>query len=187
MPANSLLFQHPAVWKSHRFSTQPPAALYPWLFEYDSLTQELRNRYGADFKVDVLFQQWRPAFNEECRQLGVAQHRYQMIREVLLIGNEQPLILARTVMPSATIATAHRKLSGLGSRPLGEVLFAYPDLQRRQRQISHLSPDNWNPDLQKRFSLDTAIWGRRTIYAIHQQPLMVAEFFLPGLIQPRTL
>lgn len=161
---------------------QPPEMLLPWLRETGSLTKRLRSVYGNHLAVKVLFHRWKPAFAEECEHLHLPHHRYHLIREVLLHVNNVPLVLARTILPAHTIRIAQRNLSHLGSRPLGEVIFAYPDLELRQRDFSLASSNIWSSAVQRQFSVHEAIWGRRTIYAIHQQPLLVSEFFLPDLL-----
>ena len=153
-----------------------------WLNEPGSLTKRLRQRYGGSFGVKVLFNRWKPAYIDECRLLELNPACFQLIREVQLHCNGTPLVLARTVLPQETIRIARRNLSHLGNRPLGEVLFAYPDLQRRQRQLSCAPPGIWSPHLQTTHTIDKPVWGRRTVYAIHNQPLLVAEFFLPALL-----
>lgn len=181
MPDKSFLFSRPPIWKSHEQSSQRqlPADLQSWLNETGSLTKRLRGIYGKQFGVKVLFHRWKPAFIDECRLLKLQPARYQLIREVLLHANGQPLVLARTILPEPTIEIAHRNLSHLGSRPLGEVIFAYPDLERRHRQFSCADTAIWSPRLQASVCVEQNIWGRRTVYAIHNQPLLVAEFFLP--------
>lgn len=184
MPNRSFLFDRPPIWKSHEQSAQRQlsAELQSWLNEIGSLTKRLRGIYGKQFGVKVLFNRWQPAFIDECQLLGLAPARYQLIREVVLHANGRPLVLARTVLPEPTIRIAHRNLSHLGSRPLGEVIFAYPDLERRQRQFSRADLPVWSPSLLTDVGLEQPIWGRRTVYAIHHQPLLVAEFFLPGVV-----
>lgn len=187
MPDKSFLFSRPPIWKSHEQGAQRqlPADLQSWLNETGSLTKRLRGIYGSRFGVKLLFHCWKPAFIDECRLLDLAPCRYQLIREVLLHADGQPLVLARTILPEPTITTAHRNLSHLGTRPLGEVIFAYPDLERRQRQFSRAETTHWSPRLQAAVGIEQAIWGRRTVYAIHNQPLLVAEFFLPGVLAAR--
>lgn len=182
MPCKSFLFNRPPHWKARFHGTlQPPDALLPWLQETGSLTKRLRAVYGHDLAVQLLFHRWKPAFAEECEHLQVPQHRYHLIREVLLYVHQTPLVLARTVLPNHTIRIAQRNLSHLGTRPLGEVIFAYPDLELRQRDFSLATSHIWSSAVQSQFSVDNAIWGRRTVYAIHHQPLLVSEFFLPGI------
>lgn len=158
----------------------PTVQLLSWLNESGSLTKRLRGSYGNSLSVQILFHQWKPAFVDESRLLQMPLRRYQLIREVLLHANGQPLILARTVLPEATIRIAHRNLSHLGTRPLGEVIFAYPDLERRSREFTLTDNSVWSQAAAQRFPLTQSVWGRRTVYAIHHQPMLVSEFFLPG-------
>lgn len=165
---------------------QPPQTLSPWLNETGSLTKRLRSVYGKNLAVQLLFHQWKPAFAEECQRLKIPHHRYQLIREVLLHIEGTPLVLARTVLPEQTIRIAHRNLSHLGTRPLGEVIFAYPDLELRQRYFSQAAPNGWSSAVQHQFQIEQTVWGRRTLYAIHNQPLLVSEFFLPAMLELQT-
>lgn len=189
MPAKSYLFTRPPIWKSHHNGLEQhlSADLTSWLTETGSLTKRLRGIYGHDFGVKVLFHRWKPAFNDECQLLNLPPARYQLIREVVLHANGKPLVLARTILPEPTIKIAHRNLSHLGNRPLGEVIFAYPDLERRLRQFSRVEPAIWSLQLQSEIGIDQAAWGRRTVYAIHDEPLLVAEFFLPHLFAYRPI
>lgn len=184
MSNNSYLFLRPPQWKTQLrgADSQPPLELQAWLDERGSLTKRLRKVYGNNLQVQLLFHHWKPAFAEECQQLKAPHHRYQLIREVLLHVNNTPLVLARTILPEHTIRIAHRNLSHLGVRPLGEVIFAYPDLELRQRYFSRASTNIWSMDVQQGFQVQQAIWGRRTLYAIHNQPLLVSEFFLPAML-----
>lgn len=184
MPDKSYLFRRPPIWNSHERSSQRqlPESLQSWLNETGSLTKRLRALHGNRFGVQVLFHRWKPAFIDECRLLGLPPHRYQLIREVLLHADGKPLVLARTILPEPTIEIAQRNLSHLGTRPLGEVIFAYPDLERRQRQFSRVDVSAWSANRQATLTINRPVWGRRTVYAIHRQPLLVAEFFLPGVL-----
>jgi len=181
---NSYLFTRPPAWKTQLRGndSQPAVELGPWLNETGSLTKRLRNVYGNQLAVRLLYHHWKPAFAEECQELKIAHHRYQLIREVLLHIDNTPLVLARTILPQATIRIAHRNLSHLGTRPLGEVIFAYPDLELRQRYFSHATTNIWSTAVQSEFPVEQAIWGRRTLYAIHDRPLLVSEFFLPTML-----
>jgi chorismate--pyruvate lyase len=184
LPHRSFLFTQAPRWKNRHFEIPHglPSQLSSWLLETGSLTQRLRAKYGSGFAVQLLFQGWQPAYIDECQLLSCSSaRRYHLLREVILTYNQQALVLARTVLPAQTLNIAQRKLANLGNRPLGEVLFAYPDLKLGQRQFSLAEPRVWSNDLRALCNIEQAIWGRRTVYAIHQQPLLVAEFFLPSL------
>jgi chorismate--pyruvate lyase len=185
---NSYLFLRPPQWKTHFRGTDstPPLELDAWLKERGSLTKRLRQVYGKHLAVQLLFHHWKPAFAEECEQLKVPHHRYHLIREVLLHIDQTPLVLARTILPEQTIRIAHRNLSHLGTRPLGEVIFAYPDLELRQRHFCLSLPEIWSSKVHCNYPVQQPIWGRRTLYAIHNQPLLVSELFLPAMLQNQS-
>ncbi len=178
----SYLFKRSPAWKQQTSSHPPSLSLKSWLNETDSLTKRLRGIYGTDLKVRILFHQWQSAFVDECQLLRISRSRYELIREVLLYAGETPLILARTILPEPTIKIAQRNLSHLGTRPLGEVIFAYPDLERRRREFSRTNSDDWSLSVNQEFNVIETVWGRRTLYAIHNQPLLVSEFFLPAIL-----
>ena len=165
MPAKSHLFSRPPLWISNNpgLHYRLPGDLLSWLTETGSLTKRLRGLYGGEFGVKVVFHRWKPAFIDECRLLDLNPARFQLIREVVLHANGEPLVLARTVLPQTTIQIARRNLSHLGERPLGEVIFAYPDLQRRLRQLSCVPAKVWSTPLQAEIGLESPVWGRRTV------------------------
>jgi chorismate--pyruvate lyase len=179
---NSFLFDQEPTWKIDHpgvKQTMPPE-IQSWVYEKNSLTERLRQYYGGAVQVEILFHQWRPAFLGEARQLKLPTQRFNLIREVLLHANGVPLILARTILPEKTIRAAHRNLSHLGTRPLGEVIFSYPNLERQNLNTTLLSPAQWSQELQQRVPIDDNIWGRRTVYIIKKKRLLVSEFFLPA-------
>ena len=181
MNQRSHLFQQAVHWHENVFSIQNqlPANLISWLNETGSLTRRLRTQHDNQFKVELILQNWAHGFADETAILQQAQSRYQLTREVILHAGNQPVILARTVIPPSTLAFTNRKLSRLGTRPLGEVIFAYPDLQILRRQFSTTNFCSANLD-QDNLKSKQLIWGRRTLYGIANHRLLVAEFFLPN-------
>jgi len=100
----------------------------------------------------------------------------------MLHNNGKPLLLARTIIPEETIKVAHRNLSHLGTRPLGEVIFSYPDLERMSMDLALIPAGSWTPQTLQKANINQSIWGRRTVYAIHKRPMLVSEFFLPEIL-----
>jgi chorismate lyase len=184
LTTKSYLFNHEPDWHEHRRGSHHhlPQAVQSWAYEAGSLTQRLRDYYGNEIAVSILFHQWRTPFLSERRQLDLPLHRYGLIREVMLHTNGKPLLLARTIIPEATIKVAHRNLSHLGTRPLGEVIFSYPDLERITMDLTLIKPNTWTSNAQQKADISQPIWGRRTLYAIHQRPMLVSEFFLPEIL-----
>jgi chorismate--pyruvate lyase len=184
LPSQSLLLPHEPAWRENRPGLRHtlPESVASWTYEPGSLTRRLRGYYGAAVKVEVLYQRWLIPFLSERKLLNQPEHRYCLTREVMLHADGLPLILARTVMPERTITSAHRNLSHLGTRPLGEVIFSYPNLERLELQVAALNPSAWSATALQLGAIQAPVWGRRTVYAIMQQPLLVNEFFLPGAL-----
>ncbi len=185
MHKNSFLFTQEPHWKKKYPGIKQtlPTNIHSWVYEKNSLTRRLKKTYGNDFAVEILFHRWKPAFLSECDLLNLPHQQFNLIREVLLHANGRPLILARTILPENTIKIAKRNLSHLGTKPLGEVIFAYPKLERLDLHISHIPYSLWTDDLTKRVTIEPFVWGRRTVYAIQKQKMLVSEFFMPGALE----
>jgi chorismate--pyruvate lyase len=181
----SKLFPREPQWRENRCGIrhQLPTAVQSWTFETGSLTQRLRRTYGSSVKVSVLWQQWQTPFRTEQKRLQLPLHLRALVREVLLHADGKPLILARTVIPEDTITFAHSNLAKLGTRPLGEVIFAYPKLARLQLDVSLINKDGWLSATRDLANIDQAVWGRRTVYGLQHQHLLVSEFFLEGSLE----
>ena len=185
MTIQSVLFTKEPLWLENRQGTRHklPLNVHSWAYESGSLTQRLRNYYGSRVAVKILFHRWQTPFLSERRFLKLSEHHYSLIREVLLHVNDKPLILARTIIPSATIKTAKSNLSKLGTRPLGEVIFSYPKLERIAMDVTLIELSTWTPTVIEQAGIIQPIWGRRTIYAIEHKRMLVSEFFLPEVIR----
>jgi chorismate--pyruvate lyase len=184
LPSQSLLLPREPTWLINRPGLRHTLSesVASWTYEPGSLTRRLRGYYGSAVKVEVLYHRWLTPFLSERKLLHQPEHRYCLTREVMLHADGVPLILARTIMPPQTIKSAHRNLWHLGTRPLGEVIFSYPNLERLELQVTALSPSAWSPTALALGAIQAPVWGRRTVYAIMHQPLLVNEFFMPGAL-----
>ncbi|MBM4207742.1 MAG: chorismate lyase [Gammaproteobacteria bacterium] len=184
MTTKSFLFRREPEWREHRQGHQYhlPEDVHSWVYEPGSLTKRLRDYYGNRIAVDLLFHQWRSPYLSECKQLNLPCYRFALTREVILHINNKPLLLARTIIPEETIKVAHRNLSHLGNRPLGEVIFSYPDLERIVMDLTLIKENGWTLKAQQKAAIEQPLWGRRTVYAIRQRPMLVSEFFLPEIL-----
>lgn len=184
MANKSFLFKREPLWLENRSGTRHtlPENVQSWTYEPGSLTQRLRDYYGDAIGVKVLLQQWSTPFLSERRLLKLRENRYSLIREVLLHADGKPLILARTIIPAKTIKVAKSNLAHLGSRPLGEVIFSYPKLERIEMDVTLIDQPTWAPSAITEANIDQPVWGRRTVYAIAHRQMLVSEFFLPGVL-----
>jgi chorismate--pyruvate lyase len=183
LTTHSVLFRQEPLWQENRIGTRHslPKPVQSWTYEAGSLTQRLRTIYGAKVAVNVLFQGWRVPFLTERKLLHLHEQRLCLVREVLLHAENKPLILARTIIPAATIRIAG-SLAHLGTRPLGEVIFSYHGLERVAMDVALVKPSIWIPDVLTAANIQQSVWGRRTVYAIKQRQMLVSEFFLPEIL-----
>jgi chorismate--pyruvate lyase len=159
-----------------------PAAFLSWLEETGSLTARLRRSAGAGFGVRLLGQCRTKPFHGESVVLHLPSRSHTLTREVLLYENNQPLVLARTVIPSQALQGKHCALAKLGNRPLGEVLFAQRSLRRSRLDYARIVPMDWLPAIADAYTLEKPLWGRRSLYEIDTVSLLVCEFFLPAAL-----
>ena len=173
------------VWRSRdMLMSHAPAEISPWLFDQGSLTRRILLYCGKKFRVEVLSQKWqRPLLNEALR-LGVHPEQHALIREVLLYCGDVPWVFARSVLPRKTLTGSRRFLGKLGNRPLGEILFSDPNIQRDALEIAEIKKG------QRMYSCATQcldnppdyVWGRRSVFYLHKKPLLVNEVFLPSIL-----
>lgn len=184
MTIKSFLFAQEPTWRENLRGSHHtlPENVQSWAYEPGSLTKRLRDYYGT-VKVNILLHQWRKPYLSERKQLGLTEQRYALTREVMLSSGDTPLLLARTIIPQETIKVAHRNLAHLGTRPLGEVIFSYPDLERIAMDLVLIAPSHWSNQALKLANIQDLTWGRRTVYAIQQRPMLVSEFFLPEILE----
>ena len=185
MTAKSFLFNREPLWLENRQGLRHklPDNVQSWTYESGSLTRRLRSYYGDAVAVKVLLQRWNKPFLSECRLLKLSEHRYSLTREVLLHVDGKPLILARTIIPASAIKIVKSNLSHLGNRPLGEVIFSYPKLERIAMDVALINPSTWAQPAIAEANIDQPIWGRRTVYAIAHKQMLVSEFFLPEVLR----
>ncbi len=145
-----------------------PAKLWTWLAETGSLTERLKAGCNGDFELRVVDEHDDALDADDATALGLAVGTAVRVREVLLCCDGVPCIHARSILPSSTLAGAGRGLDALGTRPLGDALFAHPAMSRGPIEVTHC--DDAPPR-----------WGRRSVFRLDGAPLLVSEFFLPGL------
>ncbi len=108
-------------------------------------------------------------------RLGIPHRQNAWIREVSLCGDNQPWVLARTVIPLRCLEGEGRRLLHLGNRPLGAYLFTSPHWQRGPLETGLCKPViPGQPEL-----------ARRSLFSGHNSSLLVGEYLLPTLSQTK--
>lgn len=147
------------IWEYLDAQTILPELIKPWLIDDQSLTRKLKQTF-ADFSVNILSQTQAKAHNNE---MGLINTNADcVIREVELLGNQQAVVFARSIIP---MTNDTQDLLAIGSKPLGEILFNDANIKRGQLQITQSGE----------------IWGRRSTFTIGDTQLLVCEFFLECL------
>ena len=179
-----------SVWHYEKqiFNYMLPDNMACWLFDPASLTARLINACDGKFSVRVISQSWGTPLWNESKRLGIRERQTALIREVFLYCDDQPWVFARTVIPRTTLTGKEKYLANLGSKPLGAVLFADPNMHRDQFEVTCLREGDllYAHADQLAGSKPTEIWGRRSAFYLSGKPLLVNEIFLPAIAQCRS-
>lgn len=163
------------------FSTSLNAETRSWLFDSGSLTARLINHCDEKFSVQVLSVKRATPTPDEVKALNLKIRSQAIIREVLLLCGDQPVVYARTIIPLSSLRGALRGIVQLGNKSLGAVLFADKKMQRNPVEITRLK-ENHKCYAWTGFQGKEPIWGRRSVFILKNQELLVSEFFLPNLL-----
>jgi chorismate--pyruvate lyase len=167
-------------WKSIDFSSRKiiPNERLKDLLDQGSLTHLLIQKSGGDFKVKVLAQSWQFPTLSECARLQIKHRQYAFVREVALLCKGEVWVMARSVIPKATLKGKLKHLTHLGSRPLGATLFKDPSLERTLFEVSQI--DNFYLRGKLKLSNKEVCWGRRSVFRLQKKLVLVEEVFLPA-------
>lgn len=181
-------------WRGHRDTVRwqtlaagrlrLPRVWHAALLETGSLTARLRSCCGERFAVRVLAETPMRLTRRDARALGLPVGMPHRLREVYLCCGEEPVVYARSLLPLAAARGRWRGLMRLGSRPLGELLFAYPDVRRGPMALGRLRPGSIaHRALSRGLAASPGIvWGRRSQFALPGTAVVVCEFFLPAAL-----
>ncbi len=92
-------------------------------------------------------------------------------RKVILSGNDLPWVLAHTLVPQVSLMSPLGQVKNLRNKPLGAFLFSHPGLSRSRLDIAPVGE----------------FWGRCSLFELYLRPILVAEFFLPALLDSHPL
>lgn len=135
------------------------------------------------FRVRLLHQGWGAPLNSERRVMRTRRGVITLVREVELLCDEQPWVFARTLIPATSLQRSVRRLTQLGEKPLGAVLFSDPKVRRGVTQMARLQPKHQLFDAACAHikARPDSLWARRTLFYLADRPLLVNEIFLPGI------
>lgn len=177
----------PPIWLTPaQIPTQlrPQPAVWRRLLDTGSLTATLIALSGGEFRVEVLRQTLASPSLPEQRCLGMGLRQLALVREVVLYGNNEPWVFARSVLPLTSLTGPLRHLRKQGNRPLGAFLFSQPHLRRGAIALARIN--RHHAYLAAGLAGTEAAWGRRSVFSLNHKPLLVSEVFLDSLCRLLT-
>lgn len=155
------------------------------IVQVGSLTERLRAASSASFSVRVLRQETR-SLSEFSDHLLAGRSGSGLLREVYLVSDGSPAVFAQTLVPGETLRV-HPWLAGLGDEPLGQQLFARPDLERRPFDYACLTPVDQLArhalaGLGRDSGFPDELWARRSLFLLSGYPVSVNEVFFPAAV-----
>lgn len=181
MPTNEqcFLLSDTTKWQStDQLTNLSSSSLQDWLINNDSLTMKLRN-ISTDFRVKLL-NEYYLSQSQIAHPLNIQTHYFA--REVILYVNQLPWIYAKSFIPQRLIIDPHYQFANLHERSLGELLFNSDQFLKGKIEITQLSLNYANTQLNKHISLNTTrlLWGRRRYFHTDLDTIIVNEVFLPN-------
>jgi len=160
------------------------AGLAPWLRDRGSLTHRIQQRC-IHFAVHGVRSGLARIAPDEAALLGVAPQHLAWSREVFLYADGQPVVFAHSVCARQHLCGAWSAVRGLGNKPLGALLFAHPLVERKPLRYKALR--STHPLYQRATAAlgnpPGRLWARRSLFYLHDAPLLVTEVFLPDILR----
>jgi chorismate--pyruvate lyase len=143
---------------------------WDWITNPGSLTKRLKEKSAGNFQVELVEEKWQSSLPQDLRALfgPVGKDHRFWSRKVVLLGRSQPWIQAHTLLPEHSLESPLREVMELNEKPLGEYLFNHPELIRTEMDVTAVGSDTW---------------ARRSLFYLFNKPVLVAEFFLPHLLE----
>ena len=159
-----------------------PRDLAPWLLDEGSLTARLQTHSGGQFAVELINQGWGQASASELRALKCPARQKMLVREVILKGRGQSWVFARSLIPYSSLTGRLKALKQLDNKPLGALLFQDPSMHRDPLEAAKINSQHHYIHPNVGLSEDFELWGRRSVFYIDNNPLLVSEVFLPEFV-----
>lgn len=154
-----------------------------WLRDHGSLTHRIQQRCTR-FKVDKVRTGLARIALDESALLGIAPQQFAYAREVFLYADDQPVVFAHSALAHEHLRSAWSDVRTLGNKPLGALLFAHPQVERKPLHYKALR--NTHMLYQRAATVlinpPPRLWARRSLFYLHGAPLLVTEVFLPKIL-----
>ena len=159
------------------------SALRPWLHDHGSLTRRIQQRCRQFAVQPVHCGLARIAFDESSL-LGIPPPQLAYSREVFLHADGRPVVFAHSACAGIHLYGAWKAMRGLGNRSLGSMLFAHPLVVRQPLHFKALKTPHplYRCAAAHLENAPGILWARRSLFHLHNAPLLVTEVFLPEIL-----
>lgn len=160
-----------------------PSRYRDWLLDAGSLTKRLRQLTEGRITFSVQQNGWGQPTPEECSALKLPDIQSAWLREIDWVYEQNLWVKGRVVIPSTSFVGEGKRLQSAGGRPIGDILFSDPQLQRSEFDVASLLKSHFYYQLvsNELSDLPDALWARRSIFYFYGKPLLVSEIFLPAI------
>ncbi|PKF51271.1 chorismate--pyruvate lyase family protein [Enterovibrio nigricans] len=155
-----------ANWEAPDWQQLETTKVGEWLLERHSMTERLK-ACCETLTVEVigLYEIKKNTLSEDERAL--LGDEACLVREVVLSGDEQSWLCARTLVPKSTLTEQEKDIADLGAIPLGQRVFNQANARRDAIEVSTLFVDGQE------------LLARRSRLWVNDKPMLVSELFLP--------
>ena len=135
-----------------------------WLNEEGSITSRISS--NASFKLEILNDGLGMAEEEEYLAINISSQEVR-IREVILYGDNKPIVYAKSIIPPLTSSEGYPGLGTIGSKSLGDLIFQSKLFISTNKSFAKFETSNGE-----------IVWGRKINYLIKGHPFSIMEVFL---------
>ncbi|WP_339725767.1 chorismate lyase [uncultured Paraglaciecola sp.] len=168
----------PSLWADPEQFTIPSACLKNWLLNTGSLTERLQSQCQS-FHLTLLGQRQSEITLEEFQRVRNPQQQLNpqewQVREVLLWGDNQPWVFARSIIPQKLCES---DFVNLNTKPLGQLIFNDKRFKRLPFELTTMCSSKAFLS-QLHISSEMNLWGRRSAFSFEGLKMTVSEVFLP--------
>lgn len=169
----------PSLWAEPDQITIPSPCLKNWLLDTGSLTERLQSQCTS-FHLTLIGQRQAQITLEEFQQVCAPKQQLNpqewQVREVLLWGDKQPWVFARSIIPQKL---CERDFVNLNTKPLGQLIFNDKRFRRMPFEVTNMCTSKAFL-AQLHISSEMNLWGRRSAFSFEGLKMSVSEVFLPS-------
>ncbi|PSW19328.1 chorismate lyase [Photobacterium sanctipauli] len=154
-----------AKWQAPKEAAIEGTEFGHWLLERDSLSRRFE-RHCSEFTVSLIEQVKIGREQLQDDERALIGNNDCLLRKVVLFGDGQPWVFARTLIPLSTLTGQEQDLAQLGEMPLGFRIFTDRSARRDALVVANVG------------NASAPLWARRSRLWVNEKPLLVAELFL---------